>query len=328
MSLPDLLRRLTMAARYRDRSGVGILTERLRTYPDWSAATDTHVAGLPEDDASFVRSIIAYGVGGPDDFAGGSGDVVQMRPSSGRGDPLADVTRDATSGKLRPADLEEWGCVMTAAGAGDNPSHQWSCQGVAPAIADQIGLVDLTENGLVTYNNALAGWTTLSINLPNGSASTGWTNGTIVNLATESVLILGYVTQLATPAADREIMGAGAGTDHRYISLTAANKIKANGLAGATATSTASAPSGVFPLVLQVDRAASAYRVYFPDEIVSPVYTAPAAGGTVTAFGDAGTGGCAPVGFNHLTMWRGAAAEKSTAQVRAMLQSLGWVVVW
>lgn len=240
------------------------------------------------------------------------------------------VTLDASAQKYPPVDADEWTLALAAAGiSSGNPDSVWNCEELSSQnLIDFIAHDTLNTSGTPSGNNAVTGWTRLSVNTTDGSAGMGWSSTQTVDLSTTSGLLIAYVAMTGTPAAEREIMGMGSGFDHRYVAVTAAGKIKATGLAGASVVGTATPGTTVHPIVLKVDRSTSTFKVYTDQEVLAPAWTAPVAGGKLLGIGDQIAGGAAPAAYLYIALFTGTKAELTDAQVRSLLQTLGWTVAW
>ncbi len=229
------------------------------------------------------------------------------------------ISRDATRLWYVPANAAEW-TELLAGSTLSNPADLYLCQGnLGAGMPDAIGAVALTPSGAQTFDNAVSGWTRKSFNLVDSASSGGFSSSAIQNIATTSGLLLALIDITGTPAAERSVMGIGSGADHRYVALTAGNKYKATGLAGASVTGTATPGSTVHPVILKVDRSRSEYKVYTDQETLSPAWTNPGGGGALLQIGDAGVAGTAPVGYLYIAFWSGAAAEMSDANVATLI---------
>ncbi len=329
MSLPDTLRRLGQYARYRDKRMVGELLGMLDRHGQ-SADAEVAIARMPSSDRDFVRAYVASLTELDTGALGFDINALPMSSGTARADtPIAGVDRDASALKYLPSSSGQWTTFMTAAGlATGNPSNLWMCtEPSATNLADSIGAVTLTANNSPTGQNTVSGWTKKAVGTTDGAAMS-YQAAAGVNLATTSGLLLGYVAATATPAAERPLIGIGAGTDHRYAAVTTTPRIKAAALGGGTATGTAAPGTTVHPIAVAVNRAATTYKVYTDQEIITVAWTNPGAGGSLVGAGDTPGVGAAPMFLLYLTLFASTAAELSDAQVRTLLTTLGWSCAW
>lgn len=234
---------------------------------------------------------------------------------------MAGVTQDGTSGKYVPANASEWTTTMSVAGIGSgNPSLLWLLQEASGNAADSIGSFTGTASGSVSYQNAVAGWTRKSINLADAGA------GNILNTAaglpdpaSGSYLILSYAAMLGTPAAIRNpiLIGTGNQTTMR-INTTP----RVQGVSGGNVVTGTNAPgTTVRPWVLLYDKTNSRVSAYTDQEKLQPAISAATGKGvTILAGGNSA--------FLYCAVFMLGAAELSDAQVKTLLQTLGWSIPW
>lgn len=262
-----------------------------------------------------------------DGFLTQPGSFVEV--AEGGGDPMAGVTQDATSGIYVPASDAEWTTTMSAAGlATGNPSALWLCQEAAGNLADSIGAFTLTAGGTPNYRQAIAGWTRLGLVLDAGSAD-GFSSASasLPDLSTTSQLIVAYVRRPgAAPGANQSLIALGAaGTRATVVINTTPRLVAASGANSATGT-VAAADSAVSPLAIKHNKTGTEADVYTEAEKISPALSASVAGKQVL-FGNAGALS-AGFGLLYAASFHGAAAELTDAQIKTLLQTLGWTVAW
>lgn len=240
-------------------------------------------------------------------------------------------TSDATSGKAVPANASEWDSVMSSSGISTgSPIAAWQLQEAAGNFADSIGAFTLTASAF-SYQKAIAGWTRKGAgSAADASAATAsLTGGAIGDIQAASALFLAYVQLAAAPAATRDVLALGGSTSCRaaQVTITPAYKATPND-ASATATGAANAGTAVRPVILHVNKAASVWRVITDQEIVQPTpWTAPPVSNALIAIGSVLTS-TPSFSVLYAACFRGTAAELSNAQIKTMLQTLGWTVAW
>lgn len=243
-------------------------------------------------------------------------------------DPMAGVTRDATSGIYIPQTAGEWTTTLTAAGiASGGPAALWKFQDASGNPADSIGSFTLTATGTPSYQQAVAGWTSLSITFPDGATGALTTTAAgLPDISTTSILVLVYVRMPATaPAGTRNVVTVGTVAATR----TAAEILNTPTLRAFTNANTAvgSNPVGaVRPVVVQVNRTGSITAVYTDQDKLLPTFSAGTTGKAVV-FGGSSNASAAQ-GYVYATMFSGAAADLSAGQVKTLLQILGWAIPW
>jgi hypothetical protein len=218
---------------------------------------------------------------------------LRERAKRGGAFTMSGVTRDATSNVYSPASAAEWTTTRSVAGiTSGNPFSMWLLQEASGALADSIGTAPLTNSGGMAYQQAVTGWTRVSMLASdlNGAYSLANAADTALpDLSAESSLVLGY--------------------------------LKITGAPGSGNVTTA-----VRPWVLRYDRAASTIALFTDLEKVSIAFAN--SGSTKRIFYGAGFQNAPGFQILYGAHWKGAAAELSDASVRSLLQALGWTVAW
>lgn len=258
-------------------------------------------------------------------IVGSSGD------DEGESGAVPGVSRDATSLIYVPASAAEWTAfraAFPALSAWSNPDALHLCQEAAGNLADSIGVLTLTAGGTPLYQQAVAGWDRDAASFDDNTTDNfSTTAAALPNILTESMLSLGFFRFPAAPAGVREIIHFGAAATRAAIELPATGVLRARS-GGNTADGALSMVNATHPLVLKQDRTAGTTKVYSAGEIITPAFDALTSGenlrigqvaGNPPAFG----GGCL-----YLATWYLAAAERSDADIRSMLQSLGFSPTW
>lgn len=249
------------------------------------------------------------------------GNGLRFAPQVGTVDPMAGVTKDATSGIYAPATLSEWNTTMSAAGlATGAPSAVWPLQEASGNPADVLGAYPLTATSL-TYQTAVSGWSRKAVSWTASSTSKAATS--IPNTSSSSVLLLLYFYMGATPGGTRALGGFGGGTGATIEVLTTGNLRCADG-ANTADGATAMTANVVQPTVLRYNNTAGNTTLYTDKEKITPLYAA--LSGTTVAIGSANSVTTVAGGCLYGVMFLGAAAELSDAQVKSLIQTLGWTV--
>ncbi len=235
--------------------------------------------------------------------------------------PMAGVTQDAGSGKFCPADAGEWDITLAAAGVvSGGPSSLWLGQEASGDFNDAIGSNDLTAIGPPDYQQTVGGWARKGWGY---ASESGVILGRTANSVTGSVLALCYFTTGA-PVSPRGIIFC------RYYTLSV-NSTPVLELARYPATEEgqgANNPtSTVRPLIVKIDVTAMTAKFYTDQEKVTngaawvPANSELDFGGTIN--------GVPPnLKFLYNAQFLGSAAEISDADVKSILQTLGWTVAW
>lgn len=240
--------------------------------------------------------------------------------------PMTGVARDATSLKYVPASANQWASTIAAAGVESKiPSFLWLAQEAAADLADSIDSATLTAAGTPGYQQTVSGWSRKACTWADG-ASTRFANlAQVPDPNTNSVAMLGYVFTTNVPAATRQVFQIGSSTAVE-ARVTTGGKYRMHNQGNGTGSDfTAAYDSAVHPLWLVYNRAASTVKLYSDTEFASATYGIISGAFVGYGFSDlqAPTGG-----FLYGACWQGAAAEFSDAEVRAVLQTLGWTVNW
>ena len=225
-------------------------------------------------------------------------------------------TVDATSGKGTPANATEWVSVLAAAGVSrPAPSRLWLCQDAAGGPVDSISADNLT---VVTaspgYLQTVSGWSRKALTY--ADAGTGSASSTSV--ITASTLVMMYAAVTATPAALRTL-----GFSQGYIQVDTARK--ASYVGATTATSATALTGNVQPIVAQTNRTATTMKLATDADIVAPGYVLN--DNRLLYIGAASLTAPASA-FLYAVGWTGANAEWTQAEIKAVLQTLGWTIPW
>ena len=247
----------------------------------------------------------------------------RVGPAVGVGaDPTsaAGASRDAASGIYVPATSSEWSSLGLTA-----PGNLWLCQESSGNLADSIGSISLTAVNGPTYQQSVSGWTRKAVSTTDGTANQnfGSTAAALPDIATTSAMLLMYA-QVTTIGATRGSCLLGTTTTAELRALTTpAYRM----LSGANLATGASNPTGsVRPIVVKIDRTGSTCKAYTNQEIMAPTFSSGMTGKQVML---GYSGGAPPTQLIvYAALWQGSAAERTDAQVRSMLQSLGWTIPW
>lgn len=244
---------------------------------------------------------------------------------------MSGVTRDATALKYCPATATEWTTTMSTAGiTSGNPSFLWLMQDAASPESEVFGTgATLATSGAAgTFASTQAGWSRKGWKQPGDGVSARLlsTSTALPNPTSTSALMLAYIAILATPAAQRQALFAigGTATTGARVEISTTSSIVgidcSNSVSG-----TANMGTTVHPVVIKYDHTHSVCTIYTDQEHVSPTYAA-------------GSGQALTIGYvnatspamwcGYITLFTGAAAELSDAQVKTLLQTLGWTVGW
>lgn len=236
------------------------------------------------------------------------------------------VTEDDTSFIYLPQNATEWVATSVDVGFTCQPDNLWLCQELSGNLADSIGAVPLTVAGSPSYQVATPGWSTKAANIT-ATVVQAFTAGLGVgpNPGTTSVLWMIYLVTPNTPGGNRNVLTGSNNAVGLRIDHQVSNKLAvACGVNSATTVGTYTSAS-VYPLILQYDRTNSLCRVYTNQELLSCTFSALVVDGSkglgaVLSNGDAGSK------YLYACAFSGVNAELTTAQIRTLLQHLGFAV--
>lgn len=237
--------------------------------------------------------------------------------------PLAGVTRDATSGIYIPQTASEWAIVLSVAGiASGGPSALWRMQDASGNPADSIGSFALTASGTgLAYQQAVSGWTSKAI--ATTAAATNLlanTSASLPNISTTSQLLLAYA-KVTDTATTRDVMRCGV-SPMLIAQTTGASGVPKVTCGGNNVSGASDAGGAVRPWVILINRTATSARLFTDQEKLSPVFGATAAGQEI-GFGNL-SAGAGTIAYLYAASFFASAAELSDAQVKTLLQTLGW----
>jgi hypothetical protein len=220
---------------------------------------------------------------------------------------------DASAGKSCPGSAAEW----TALGlATSNPTSLHSWQQASGNGADLIGTTTLTANGTPNYQQTIPGWTRKAVTLDAGT--TDRFSATIANSNASDFLMLMYVAMTAPATGTRLIL------EHPtfFAEILTTGKFHAN--AGTPVAGVVDAGTSVHALVVK-NWISNSRGLITEDEVITPAEFV--AAGTAIVVGGS-TSNTAPMAVLYSAMWEGVPARMSNAQIKTMLQTLGWSVAW
>lgn len=232
------------------------------------------------------------------------------------------VTRDATSNIYVPSTAAEWSAFRAYFGlAAATPDSLWLLQEASGNPVDTIGGLTLTAAGTVTYNQAATGWTRTGVGLADGVNSQFATTSASLpnaNAASQTVLMLGTVT--TSSVSNRQVY-TGPNNSLRIIGGTPRFSVTA---IASTASGSVNPLNAVRPWIYKHDFTGSVQKGYTDQEALGITYTAIA--GKVMRIGSTAA---APGGvFLYACAWYNANAEISDANIKALLQAMGFTIAW
>ena len=244
-------------------------------------------------------------------------------------DPMAGVTRDAASGKYFPANAAEWTITRAAAGiSSGNPANLWLCQEASGNLADSIGGTALAVAGTWNYQQAVTGFTRLAVVNPTDGLGARFTSAGD-EISTSSEALFAVVQMPASgPGGTRSVMEVGTNATRDAIELANVGPVLRGRSVANIADGTHDFTNAVRPCVLVSNRTGTEVIVATDQEKLLPTFGGTMAGTLITFGGVAGGNLCPNMGLMYACRFSGAAAELSAAQVKSLLQVLGWSIPW
>jgi hypothetical protein len=233
---------------------------------------------------------------------------------------------DITSRKGAPATAGEWNalsseCHLTAG----LPDHLWLMQEASGDLQDSIGAVTLLPLNAPSYANSVVGWSRRGVGTVESAADQGFVTTQLGKLDGQAQLILAYVAVLQRPTVARSLFGIGGTNDHRYVAITPGSMFQASGLTIPSITGGIDTQSTVHPIVLAHDVTNATYVVYTDQERLVGSWSAPTGMGPYVVFGSISIG-AAKTRYLYAATWTGPNAVLGDADVKGLLESLGWTV--
>lgn len=237
---------------------------------------------------------------------------------------------DDISGKGVPTDVSEWRSLLTYAGVDTSlvPTSVYSFQDAATAITDSEGVHDLPGIGDSHYRTTIPGWARLGAGHDYVASDNGFVkqHGTLPSPDTTSFMVLAYVMLASTPTADAGVVSLADNAFYGGVKQTTAKPTVGTSGTGNTALPV----NEVVPVVFKIDVTNSVTKFYTPYEIIQRGFTSPDANAGEVDFGAALATGlyAADAEYVYGALFLDAAAEMSDADIKAVLEALGWTVTW
>jgi hypothetical protein len=241
------------------------------------------------------------------------------------------VTQDSTSRIYVPANATEWATVMTAAGMPTKaPFVCFQMQEPSGNCVDSVGNTSGNVGVGATYNSVVTGWTRTGIEYPDGSGSSVTCSTNIPDVGTTSALQITYAIVKNVGGSTRDISGFGITNGRIMAQITnAAGGLNLRGQMGAVnvGIGTAGNETGVVrPWINKLDQTNDTHTVYTNLDKVTVAFDATISGISWLLGRDLNTS--ANTCFIYHVGFKGADAEMTDAQIKTLLQTLGWSVAW
>ena len=233
-------------------------------------------------------------------------------------------TVDATSGIAVPSSAAEWSAFIAAKGLSVGaPDALWLLQEASGNPADSIGGFTLTPAGSPGYQQAESGWSRKAIRLHDGASERlSTTDAGLPDIASASMTTLVFAN-LISVAATRVFIDHGTTTKNRAEQNTTPRLVAMSG--SNTATGLNDPTGAVKPFVLRTNRTAGSATLFSDTEKVAPTWSSSVTGKS-SVLGSSGLSGT--VSFLYACQWHASNAEMTDANLKALLQAMGFVIAW
>jgi hypothetical protein len=225
-----------------------------------------------------------------------------------------------------PQTAAEWNAVLAAAGVtSGGPFRITDCTVASGNLPDLLGGPSLVPSGTAaTYQAAVPGFTRTGVKVPTDAATTkfGSTDTSLPDPSAESIATLSFVRVNTAPGSWRNLTTFGS-TVKRRLTIKAGGVI--NDLVGNTNNTVGTAlPTGALrPFVTQHDRSVPVARFLSDQETFTTTWDPTIAGKQLEIVGDS----AAPAATTmYEASFRGAAAQKTLAEWKAILTTLGFIL--
>ena len=244
---------------------------------------------------------------------------------------MAGVAQDATRLVYLPATDAQWTQARAVAGdSAGNPSAIWLFQEASGSAADVLGNFNLTKSGTFAYQQAVADMATKGIMTTAGVAGAMIsTSASLPDIATTSCALLMYVAMPASVAGTRALGQLGQPFGSTASAQLVPSKKLNYALDPNTATGGEDPTTVTRPIWITVDRTNNAGTLCSDLENLTATLTATPSSKEVMVGGDNVMSffpdTCT---YTYGALFVGAAAERTLAQRRALLTTLGWSIPW
>lgn len=285
------------------------------TWGDGSSSTAQNPTHTYAADGTYtIRLTVTDGSGNTNTY---TSDVAVAEPT---------WTIDATSGKGIPATADEWDELIAAYSlAFDTPDHLWRFHATASGnVSDVIGGKTLTAAGTPLYQQTITGWASKAMTASGAASNQTANNGTMPNANANSLLLL-VLAEIVQPAAthSRAFFGAASGNDWQALLNSPNLRLRTGSNIGSGSTSHT---GQVRPYVLRWDRSGSGANVLYSDIEKLSVTFGSFSGAEIRFTFGVSADTTANTKVLYAAAWTGTAAERTEAEIMAMIEALGFDV--
>lgn len=233
------------------------------------------------------------------------------------------VTRDAMSGQWIPQSAAEFTSLLSGRGIA-NPGSAYGCQDASGSALDFIGSRNLAAGGTPLYQQAVTGWTSLSLK-PRSNTSDyfgGFSAG--VDLHSSSALLLMRIRFNAAPGSQScLVFFGGSGSTSAVMFLTSAGKINIDLNGGAAdATGSVNVSNSTIILALKLDITNHVVKAYVDGvESFSPTWQGAFDSGDTDLFMGGVDLNWPDASLLDVAYFTGSGAEIDDAHVAALIDS-------
>lgn len=243
----------------------------------------------------------------------------------------AGVTRDATRLVYLPASATEWATTLTAANdTKGGPTSIWRMQQTSGDAIDELGNFNLTATGTLLYQQIVSDMATKGISTVQGIAGVlASTAAGLPDISTTSCSLLMYVAMPAIVATTRAIGQLGQPFAFTASAQLVPTKKLRFALDPNIATGADDLTTVTRPIWITVDRTNGVASLDSDLETLTAPLTSTPSSREVMIGGD-NLVSWLPDTFTYpyAVLFVGAAAERTTAQRRTLLTTLGWSPLW
>lgn len=245
--------------------------------------------------------------------------------------PPLNWTIDATSGKACPASAGEWSAFIAANNLSIAvPNHLWLCQESSGDLSDSIGTLTLIANANPLYRQTVSGWSRLAVGFDgtvNQCFYAAPANGP--NIATQSVCWL-CIVLLETPPGNQSFIAlsdSASGLRTTAVSFPA-SRVRFT-YSGVGSKDGLFNPMGaVRPYAVMHDITGERARLFTDQEVIVPTFQPNRTNGNKGIGGFSGIGAASGSRFLYGCAWSGTNAEITDADMKSLLEAMGWTIPW
>lgn len=238
-------------------------------------------------------------------------------------------TLDATSGKALPQTAGELNALITASTATiGGAASLYRCQDPNTSLADAIGTFTMAQAGAGhLYQQAVTGWAAKAVQLTEATVGS-WlnTDAGLPDVSTASQAWVLLVEMPALPGNTRNLVLSGVSPNFGGARFNITTGFQSALSVGTVQNGATNLATRVMPIVVVLNRTAGTLRVFNDVEALPSVWDAAMTGKSARI---GSTAQASAAKYFWIARWDGAAAETLTqANVKLLLQTMGWTIPW